>query len=236
MNWLLICVIAVVVLCALYGYWKGFLGILFSMVSVLLLLAMVTITTPYIDSFLEEHTSIRSTIEQQCLEHIRKTTGQQMDDTLTNEKNEKQKLLEDAGINLPDKAWEKVLDSGADATNDILETSGIYAAVAESMAHFLVNGIASVIALIAGVILLFVLGRLLNIVSRLPVIKEVNHFLGVASGLVLALTLIWLFFYFVTILCTSSFGIMITQYIRESTILTWLYENNMLLYLIMMWF
>lgn len=236
MNWLLICVIATVVLCALYGYWKGFLRILFSMVSVLLLLAVVTITTPYISSFLEEHTSVQKTIEQQCLEHIRKTTQQQMEDTLTNEKNDKQKLLEEAGIHLPESAWEKVLDSGADATNDILETSGLYEAVAQSVAQFVVNGIASIIALIVGVILLFLVARVLNIVSKLPVIKEVNHFLGVASGLVLALVLIWLFFYFVMVMCTSSFGIMMTQYIRDSKVLTWLYENNMLLYVVMMWF
>ena len=104
------------------------------------------------------------------------------------------------------------------------------------MAHFIVNGIASFIALVLGLILLFVLARVLNIVSKIPVIKEVNHFLGIISGLVLALVLVWLFFYFVTVLCASPFGLMMMDYIRQSVVLTWLYENNMLLYLIMAWF
>lgn len=236
MNWLLICIIAVVILCVLYGYWKGFLRILFSLVSIVLLLAIVTIATPYIGGFLEESTDIPATIEQQCLEHIRMSSQEQVDDALTNGQNDRQKLLEEAGIRLPDKAWEKLLDSGVNATNEALEASGLYETVAESMAHFIVNGIASFIALVLGLILLFVLARVLNIVSKIPVIKEVNHFLGIISGLVLALVLVWLFFYFVTVLCASPFGLMMMDYIRQSVVLTWLYENNMLLYLIMAWF
>ena len=71
MNWLLIGVLAVIIICVMYGYWKGFIRILFSLISIVVLVAFVTISTPYIAKFLEENTSLQTTIEEKCFEQKR---------------------------------------------------------------------------------------------------------------------------------------------------------------------
>lgn len=235
MNWLLIGVLAVIVICVMYGYWKGLIHILYSLISIVILMAFVTISTPYIGKFIEENTSLQATIEEKCIEHIKSSAEKNMGDTLEEQTSDRQKMLEDAGIQLPSGIWENLLDSGIGAADKVLEESGMYQTLASGMSHFIVNGIASLTAFAIGIVILFVIARLLNLVSKLPVIREVNHFLGVLAGLVLGMVLVWIFLYLVAIFCTSPFGIAMTDYIQRSTVLTWLYNHNLVLYLIMMY-
>lgn len=235
MNWLLIGVLAVIILCVMYGYWKGFIRILFSLISIVVLMAFVTISTPYVAKFLEENTSLQTMIEEKCLERIRASAEKNIEDKLESQNTDRQKMLEDAGISLPDGIWEDLLDAGIGATDKVMEQSGMYQTLAENMSHFIVNGIASLAALIVGVIALFVIARLLNLMSKLPVIREVNHFLGVLAGLMLGLAVVWIFLYLVAIFCTSPFGLLMTNYIQQSVVLTWLYNHNLILYLILMY-
>ena len=67
MNWLLIIIAGVLLLCVLHGYRKGFLRILFSLVSLALSIAFVAIATPYICDFLENHTKLQAAIEEKCI-------------------------------------------------------------------------------------------------------------------------------------------------------------------------
>lgn len=235
MNWLLIGVLAVIILCVMYGYWKGFIRILFSLISIVVLMAFVTISTPYVAKFLEENTSLQTMIEEKCLERIRASAEKNIEDKLESQNTDRQKMLEDAGISLPDGIWEDLLDAGIGATDKVMEQSGMYQTLAENMSHFIVNGIASLAAFIVGVIALFVIARLLNLMSKLPVIREVNHFLGVLAGLMLGLAVVWIFLYLVAIFCTSPFGLLMTNYIQQSVVLTWLYNHNLILYLILMY-
>ena len=126
MNWLLIGVLAVMIICVMYGYRKGFIRILFSLISIVVLMAFVTISTPYIGTFLEEHTSLQAAIEEKCLEHIKASAEKNMEDNLKEQTSDKQKMLEDAGIQLPRGIWENLLDTGIGAADKVMEESGMY--------------------------------------------------------------------------------------------------------------
>lgn len=236
MNWLLLCVAAVIAVCVWTGYRKGFLHIVFSLVSIALLVAFVTITTPYFRNFLEEHTSLEYRMEKKCLEALRTHASKDLEDEMQENAPDSREKLQDAGIRFPDRVWDHLLETGIDAADQALEESGLYQRLAAGMSRYIVNGIASCAAWITGAILLAVLARLLHIVSRLPVIREVNHILGVASGLLLGLAVTWIFFYIITICCASPFGMMMTDYIHRSAILTWLYNHNVILYMLTIFF
>ncbi|RKJ53375.1 CvpA family protein, partial [bacterium 1XD42-8] len=57
MNVLLIIVISIIALCAIYGYWKGFIRMLFSVISLAATIVLVMAVTPYISDFLINKTS-----------------------------------------------------------------------------------------------------------------------------------------------------------------------------------
>ena len=52
MNWLLIIIVLLLALCVVNGYRKGFLRMMYSMVSWVIMFALVTWATPYINTFL----------------------------------------------------------------------------------------------------------------------------------------------------------------------------------------
>lgn len=229
MNWLLIIVLIGMAICIWNGYRKGFLRILLSLVSIVVTVIFVTIATPYISEYLENHTSISKAIEEKCLEYIELSA----EEKLEGEAEDKQKLLEEAGLSLPSGIWEELVSSGTHAADQVLEETGVYTSLAQTMASFIVNGIAFFIALIIAIIVMAILVRVLNLVSKVPVIKQANHILGVAAGFVQGVLYLWLFFYLVAVTCTSEFGLMMIDYIYKSNLLTYLYNNNLLLYIIM---
>ncbi len=232
MNWLFIVVIIFFVSCVLRGYRKGFLRILYSLISIIVTIVFVTITAPYIADFIAQNTEIQATLEEKCLEHIRAAAEKNMEE----EAQENKEKLDDAGVSLPEGIWEELIDSGMGITDDVLGQAGIYEMLASNMARFIVNGIAYFVALLVVTIVLFIIARMVNLVAKLPLVRNVNHFLGVLAGAIQGVILIWVFFYLIAICCTSSFGITMISYINQNGLLTWLYNNNLVLYLAVAYF
>lgn len=232
MNWLLIIIVVGLAFCILHGYKKGFIRILFSLVSIILAIAFVTLATPYICSYLENHTPLKANIEEKCLEHIQLSAK----DKMGSEADSQEKTLSDAGITIPSGVFEKMVNQGVNTADYALEKTGAYQTLASSLAHFIVNGIAFFAAFVIATIALFIIARLLNLIAMLPLIRNVNHLLGVIAGFVQGMVLIWLFMYLVAVCCTSSFGVMMLDYINKSMILSYLYNHNLVLYLIMLYF
>ena len=79
MNWLLIIIVLLLALCVVNGYRKGFLRMMYSMVSWVIMFALVTWATPYINTFLRDNTSIYQTIATYCEQQIREKTEKQIE-------------------------------------------------------------------------------------------------------------------------------------------------------------
>ena len=72
MNWLLICVIGILVVCALEGYFRGFIKIVFSLLAMIITLAVVSVAAPKITTYIEENTELDERVTEKCLEHVEK--------------------------------------------------------------------------------------------------------------------------------------------------------------------
>ena len=228
MNWLLIIVLVILAAYTIRGYQKGLLRVLFSLFSLIITIAFVTWATPYISNVLKENTQIYQKIQIKCEEKVK----ERMQEKIAQEKKKKETVLENYGITLPEHIEESLIgkiQKGADYT---LEKSGIYEEMAKEMADFINYGIAFFAALIICAILMHFLQDMLDIVSKIPILKGVNKTLGVAAGLLQGLIIIWLFFYLLTLFQNVGWGEMLLSMIQESRFLTVLYENNILLYII----
>lgn len=141
-------------------------------------------------------------------------------------------LLEEYGIRLPKSIEEKIFGNVEKGADGVLETSGVYKAMAEPLAQLAVDGIAFFVSLIVCAIILHLIGGVLDIASELPVIKGINQVLGLGAGLLYGLLLVWLFFYFVAVMQAFPFGQSLLAVIQQSEFLTALYEDNMLAYVV----
>ncbi len=247
MNWLLIVVVVLMAACMAHGYWRGFLRIAYSLVAWLLIFAFVAWAKPYINNYLRTETSFYEKIEIYCMETIRQTSEtqiqestdaavddvvsgeiQNVDGTTTN--------LSELGMNVPEQVLDKIVDSTSQAAGEFLESSGIYEQLARGMADFILDGISFFAAFIAAVLLSAIISQLLGIVSKIPVINGTNRFLGLWAGVIQGLLMIWIAFYFIALCSSSETGTALVSYIYESKFLTMLYENNLIVALIMKYF
>lgn len=233
MNWLLIIVLIILAAFIWEGYHKGFIRIVFSLVAFLLTFSLATAMTPQAVTYIEEETTIADQVTDKCLAYIEKKGQEKIDTEAEIQKEEAEEQAKEAGIELPSGWMDKIMDAGSDEAGEMLEESGVYQAMAEKMAHFIVSGLTFFILLILITLILNLIIRGLDIVAKLPGLKGVNHLLGMLAGFLKGIFIIWLLMFLLSIFATGSFGLLMTDYINRSKFLSFLYEFNPVLWILL---
>lgn len=242
MNWVLIIVLAVLAISAFVGYHKGMLRIIYSLVSWIVVLAFVSWATPQINFYLLENTVIFDRIEEYCEGTIRASSSEQVEvpqqqtEAALLEELESDDILAELGVSVPEPVWNGIMEKTAGATETFLDESGIYTAIAEGLATFILEGISFLVALVMAWLVVHIISQLLGVVSRIPVIKGVNRTLGFLVGMVYGFMIVWLGFYVTALGSASEMGQVVVSYIYENAFLTFLYENNLVLTTILKFF
>ena len=135
MNWLLICVIGILVVCALEGYFRGFIKIVFSLFAMIITLAVVSVAAPKITTYIEENTELDERITEKCLEHVEKNAQDRLNREAQEKSEETRQQLEENGVSGSelDAIMDKAAEAGSDAVHQALADSGVYQAMAQFM-------------------------------------------------------------------------------------------------------
>lgn len=238
MNWLLIIVILVLAGNIVWGFSRGFLRVIYSMLAWIAILVFVTWATPYVANVLTEKTNIDNRIELNLDEKLHELvigdTNGQKEDREPDAQNPGQgkKNYRDLQMKLPDAVTNKLFDTNKIA-DQILEGSGAYDVVAGRATDLVMRVISFVLVLLITVISFHLLSVVLKVVEKLPLIGGINRLLGLFAGLVKGILIIWLAFAIIAMAGTTDIGIALISYIYESPLLIWVYENNFVLTLLM---
>lgn len=238
MNWLLIIVILVLAGNIVWGFSRGFLRVIYSMLAWIAILVFVTWATPYVANVLTEKTNIDNRIETNLDEKLHELvigdTNGQKEDREPDAQNPGQgkKNYRDLQMKLPDAVTNKLFDTNKIA-DQILEGSGAYDVVAGRATDLVMRVISFVLVLLIAVISFHLLSVVLKVVEKLPLIGGINRLLGLFAGLVKGILIIWLAFAIIAMAGTTDIGIALISYIYESPLLIWAYENNFVLTLLM---
>lgn len=224
MNWLLICVLGVLAANLAEGYFKGFLRVVYSMAAGLLILIAVMLLTPPVATLLTEYTRIDENIEQACSEKVHEFVLAQKEKPEGGAESE-------TGIQLPQVIVDKLLDADT-ALDSFLEGSGVYDAVAKRATELAMRGIAAAIVFVVAVIVSILLTTALDLVSKLPLIGNVNRMLGLLVGAVKGILLVWMAFAVIALASSTSWGMALNELIYDSAPLLWLYRVNPILRLL----
>lgn len=237
MNWLLIIVILVLAGNIVWGFSRGFLRVIYSMLAWIAILVFVTWATPYVANVLTEKTNIDNRIETNLDEKLHElvigdTNGQKEDrEPDTQNPGQGKKNYRDLQMKLPDAVTNKLFDTNKIA-DQILEGSGAYDVVAGRATDLVMRVISFVLVLLITVISFHLLSVVLKVVEKLPLIGGINRLLGLFAGLVKGILIIWLAFAIIAMAGTTDIGVALISYIYESPLLIWAYENNFVLTLL----
>ena len=112
---------------------------------------------------------------------------------------------------------------------DALRVLGMENAVSGYLADEILRWAAFLIALLlAGVLIRGILFSL-GIVSHLPILHGLNKTAGLVLGFAEGVVLVWIFFLVITVCAPTQAGGQLLKMTAQSSILSWLYRNNLLL-------
>lgn len=221
MNWVLVAVAVIVILNGLLGLKKGFVKIVLSMISVIVTLVLVMVLTPYVSDAMKE-TEVYQKINESTYEYVHEHLAEETFETGTESIQ---------SLPLPESVKEMLMENGENYASAGIEVLTNY--IADSLSDMIFNAMVFVITFVIVLFVVNIVFSAINLISKLPVLNSVNKLAGFAVGVAEGLVIVWIFFVFITVFNNSEMAISAYQQIESSKLLTFLYENNILMKLIL---
>lgn len=144
-------------------------------------------------------------------------------------------LAQNAGLpwlSLPESVLKKTGSGTKKAIIAALEAQGVYKKLAKAAAESVISLIAFTIAMAVIQVILLLIRKNLNLISKLPGVNIANMILGFCAGVVKAFVVIWAVFALIKAceMLPASAGLI--RMIEENAVLKGLYEQNRVLELV----
>ena len=218
MNLLTIIILLVLLVFAINGYMRGFARTLTSLLFFVFSGVLVYYSTPYVNDFLKTQTPVYSFVESKCETLVKQSDVPRKDQN---------KIIK--SLPIPKELQTQLLDNNNSYTyaNMAVQTFSEY--ISTYLADMILNMLTYFISFNLVSIALHAVARALRIMTRLPILRGVNRMCGGALGFVKGICIVWLFFLVVAICSNTEIGSQLLSMIKESPILTFLYESNVFL-------
>ena len=136
-------------------------------------------------------------------------------------------------LDLPDILKSKLLENNNSVIYDLVDADGITDYIAGFMANMIINLVLVwLLFMIFMIILKLVLGSM-ELMAKLPVINNINKLGGAIAGVALSTIIIWVCFGIIYIFIAKPSIYNLYIHIESSTLASVLYDNNILLKLIL---
>lgn len=222
MNIVLIASVIILLASAFAGWGRGLIKSIFSTFALVVAIVLALQIMPYGTRFLKTtplYTNINESIQAAFDDKIQVATdgvGQQME-----------------AIDQMEDVPEFIKDMLKENNNaDMYEALGI-SEFSEYVSNYLtcliLNGISLIVLFLIIYIILRIVGCMLDMMSRIPIIHGLNKIGGFIFGLLNGAVYLWLACIIVTIFSTTQWGQYIFTQINDSVILSYIYNNNYLL-------
>ncbi len=226
-QWLPIAVGVFLVSMMLYGHYRGFLRQCVSVGALIITIMAVRYATPYVTGFLQENTQIRQSVAQMMVQ----ATGI---DGLQEEQEDMPAFQRIAieNLKLPQSMKDALIENNNSEVYQLLGVDRFIEYVSTYLAGMLINAIVSVLMFLATFILIQLLVRWLDLIARLPIIYGLNKIAGALLGLAHGLLLLWVGGLLLDLFSATPLGASLMDQVRESAWLSFLYQYNLLGFLL----
>lgn len=219
-TWLGIAVLALIAAACIMGFRKGFVKEIVSVFFMLISFLLVWAVNPYVNTFVKEYTPVYDTIQDKCQTLV----SEQIGNKKTLDKEEQNQVMEN--MELPDLLKNALVENNTAETYRYLAVSTFTEYISDSLAVMAVNGISFLISFVLSAAVIKLLGFILNVLTKLPVINGINKIAGAAVGGIKCIIFIWIAFLVLTLLCNTTLGQQGMALIQQEAFLNFLYSQN----------
>ena len=221
MNWILIAVIGIIAVLAYLGLKKGFIKMVFSLVSTIAALLIAMLFSPVVAGMMKSNEAIVGFFDEKISAVVDFTSEEAEEETES-----KQESLIDS-LPLPETFKDSLLENNTLDNHVAMQAENFGQYVCRQITNVIINAIAFVVTLLLAIIALALLCRALNLLAKLPLLKQINAAAGLAAGAAEGLLLVWILFVVLTMFAGTEFGSEAMEMIAENPLLDFLYKNNM---------
>lgn len=230
MSKMLIVVGAIVLVCIVIGYFKGFIRFAVTLGVSFAGMLLVALISPMVSNVLLKTTPIESVVQKKCdtlfkdfMQDGQEETIEEMDYSREKQIN----LLENAKI--PQVFKERLLENN---NEEIYETLGV-GKFSEYIGAYLAKLIADIAGFLLSILLVGIVVILIlcssKIIEKLPVVGGLNRMGGAMIGAGVGIVLVWILFIVITLSYETQIGKECLESIEGNVILKKLYEHNILM-------
>lgn len=217
--------LVILVFMTVLGYIKGFVRMAFSMLSFVIVLFLVNTLTPAVTSALEE-TAFYESVEDGILEKVSESISSAVGDTSSMGVSAQTSFIE--SLPVPSSIQQLLIDNNTSEGYETIAADNFVSYLSGSITQVLLNAAIYVILFAVLMILMRVLIRLLNIVTKLPVIRFLNKTLGSIFGFAQGVLILWVCCIVLTAFGRTEWAQAAFTEINSSSFLSFIYEMNML--------
>lgn len=226
MNILTIIVLGFLILSAWIGMKRGLIKTVFSMFSMIIAIALTALISPAVSKSLQENEKVMSYFAEKAdalipFEEIESRLELETKKTVQTEFLKK--------LHLPESVITSLEENNSANFYEVLGVDTFEDYLCHSIASIVVNALAFAITFLVILILLKVLCFALNLVSKLPVLNQANHLLGLAAGFLYAIMIVWVGCILLTAFSSTEAGSSLMKMVKESEVLSYIYDHNLLL-------
>lgn len=234
-NIYLIVVIAILAGLTILGHHRGFVKTVFATLGLILVLILTAVFNPFIRSFIDNNTDWHKRTENALAKSL--VLEEKFDPGISGltvydyvNSMDLPDVVQQAILSIT-KEQESVIDKVGQSTSEITKkTVGL---VYEGMADLIIGAITYMIAFCVASLLVLVAGLLFDIASKLPVIRQLNNLLGTIMGFIQGYIVVSLMYVVAVAFGTTNFGMSILEMIDKSSLLSWIYNHNIVVNFVM---
>ncbi len=221
MNWILIAVIVIIAVLGWLGLKKGLIKMVFSLVSTIAALLIAMVFSPVVSGMMKNNEAIVGFFDEKIGALVDFSPEEAKEET----ESKQESLIE--SLPLPETFKDTLLKNNTAESYISMQAQNFEDYVCRQITNVIINAIAFVITLVLAIIALALLCKTLDLLAKLPVLRQINTIAGLAAGIAEGVLLVWVLFAILTMFAGSEFGKDALAMIGENPLLDFLYKNNL---------
>lgn len=220
MNVLLIVVLAILAVNALMGMKAGLIKTVFSLFSMIIAVVLTIWVSPYINNYMRNNDKIYEGISSKVEKMLPFSEKEVIDE-------EQEGFIQE--LSLPQSIKDSLMKNNTVEVYKEMAIDNFQDYVSSYLTGVILNAMAFIITFVVVLILLWVICFALNLISKLPLLNQINKTAGLVAGLVHGLVVVWIFFILLTVFGSTEPGQKALEMIGQDQTLSFIYNNNYLL-------
>ena len=223
-HWLSIAAGVFLLAMMLYGHYRGLLRQCVSLGALILTIITVKIATPYVTDFIKANPMIR----ENAANFIIEVSGWEPPAASEGGALPSVQRMSIEEMKLPQSVKDVLLENNNSEFYKLLGVEHFEEYISTCLADMLINTVGSVLVFAASYVMIHLVIRWLDLLSRLPILCGLNQMAGGIAGLAEGLLILWLAGFILSFFTETPVGQMLEAQVNKSVWLSLIYRYNLM--------